>query len=174
MSKAEDLARKLKALADKGVGGEKTNAVVMLQKLLDKHGLTIEDIEGEKIQGFDIRIQKAQKQFFYQVIANVVPGEEPVIEKYTYRRSWYRVNVTATQWVEIEQKFRFFWREYQSQIGIFYKAFIQRNKLYRTLTEEERAAKKDEDDELTEEDIRMLEMMRGIKPASYHKQIANK
>ena len=46
------LAKKLKALADKGIDGERVNAQKMLDTLMRKHNLTITDIEGEKTDDY--------------------------------------------------------------------------------------------------------------------------
>ncbi len=48
MDKYIELAKKLKAHADRGFDGEKINAEKMLNRLLEKHGITIEDIEQDK------------------------------------------------------------------------------------------------------------------------------
>ena len=58
MSKNIELAKKLKALADKGIGGEKSNAEAMLNNLMKKHNITIEEIEGEKLMDFFFKIEK--------------------------------------------------------------------------------------------------------------------
>ena len=44
--KALDRARKLKALADRGVGGERVNAAALYKKHLEKCGLTEEDVKA--------------------------------------------------------------------------------------------------------------------------------
>ena len=46
-----ELARKLKALADKGIDGEKYNAQKQLDKIMKKYGIRMEDLE---LQEFDI------------------------------------------------------------------------------------------------------------------------
>lgn len=45
MEKYIELAKKLKELADRGTGGEKVNAEQQLTRLMEKHGITLEDIE---------------------------------------------------------------------------------------------------------------------------------
>ena len=60
MSKNIDLAKKLKALADRGVDGEKTNAEAMLNSLMKKHNITIEEIEGEELLDFFFKIEKSK------------------------------------------------------------------------------------------------------------------
>ena len=55
MSKYIELAKKLKALADRGIGGEKINAEKMLNALMKKHKISIEDIEGEKQEDCNLK-----------------------------------------------------------------------------------------------------------------------
>lgn len=43
-SKYLELAKKIKALADRGVGGEKINAAAMLELHMTRHGITMENI----------------------------------------------------------------------------------------------------------------------------------
>lgn len=42
MANREEILRKLKALADRGVGGEKVNAEELLKKMMAKYGVTEE------------------------------------------------------------------------------------------------------------------------------------
>jgi hypothetical protein len=83
----------------------------------------------------------------------------------------YHLICTPAQHAEIYMKFDFYWKVYQSDLKIFYKAFIQRNELYSKPSE-------DEDDdieprELTEEEKRMLEMMMGLSKHTMHKRLNN-
>lgn len=41
---------KILRLAEQGVGGERENAAVLLEKLLRKHGMTMADLEGAELQ----------------------------------------------------------------------------------------------------------------------------
>ena len=46
--KVQAKLRKLQALAERGVGGEKETAKRMLEKLLARHGLTLDDLADER------------------------------------------------------------------------------------------------------------------------------
>jgi hypothetical protein len=48
-NKILDKAKKLKELADRGIGGEKDNAKVMLEKWMLKHNITMNELEGHTI-----------------------------------------------------------------------------------------------------------------------------
>lgn len=146
MEKIIELAKKLKALADKGVGGEKENAAEKLQALLQKHGLTIEDIEGEKVKEFTFHVTEEQRTFFYQILANVL-GKTPDVKQWTKNpsaigvkdKNWKNakfIHVTPAEYIEIKEKFEFYYSEYRKEESIFYSAFIQKNALWRKSTGE--------------------------------------
>lgn len=72
MSKCLDLAKKLKALADRGVGGEKINAEVKLRELMDKHGFTMLDIEGDKVDYHKFKVMPGYTKLFAQIVVTIV------------------------------------------------------------------------------------------------------
>jgi hypothetical protein len=133
MEKYIELAKKLAALAEKGIGGERVNAQVMLEKIMQKHGLSIEDIEGE-----------AQKEYFFtdvdqrlwhQIVGRVNPeihcyGKIPA--KYVKRVKLpgnYFIRCTASEYVQIEGMYAIYKRLYDEELNIFYHAFCTANDL---------------------------------------------
>lgn len=160
MDKIIDLAKKLKALADRGVDGEKVNAQAQLERTMQKHGLTIEDIEGEKKEYRDFKVTEIQEQVFSQIVSSVIGGKFS-----TWKRRGKRqvtvLNVTAAEYVEIEMKYEFYWKLYLEELGIFRHAFFQRNNIFPINSE----ATKHEDlsPEEKERLLRVLEMASSIK-----------
>ena len=71
MNSKEEMLKKLLALSKQGVGGEKINAEALLNKLLKKHGLTIEDIDDEEeIKQWDVHFNTDfERKLIYQVIS---------------------------------------------------------------------------------------------------------
>ena len=76
--------KKLQALAERGVGGEKETAAKMLQRLLEKNGIsTLEELEKEEIEYFLFSYNgrheiKLLKQCMYKVLgyhAKITSGE---------------------------------------------------------------------------------------------------
>ena len=136
MSKQIELAKKLKALAEKGIGGEKTNAEKMLNDLLQKHNLSIEEIEGEKKQDFYFNIlDKNSWKLLYQIIKHVnfeircfgeIPKEK--VEHHKLKGN-YLIEATVCEYVEIEAKFDFYYRLYKEELDTFLSAFIEANDL---------------------------------------------
>jgi hypothetical protein len=134
MSKHIELAKKLKALADKGVGGEKLNAEKMLNSLLKKHNLTIEDIEGEKTDNYFFKLKKEEdERLWSQIVKSVNPdincyGELPAKEVRRLKMDGnYFITSTLAEYIEIEAKFNIYKRLYKEELNVFYHAFCTAN-----------------------------------------------
>lgn len=170
MSNIIELGKKLAELAKQGHGGEKTNAETMLRKLMEKHNITIEDIEGDekKIRWF--KPTKSQKQFFLQVVSSVLGKGVP---KYGNRvvKSEIGMYLTDAEYIEIKSKFEFYWKRYLEDVEILYEAFVQKNRLYSKSTDNEPKP----ETELTADELKRLKKVIGTMDAldthSFHKQI---
>ena len=135
MSKCIDLAKKLKALANRGIDGEKINAETMLNALMKKHGITIEEIEGEKIEDYYFQVKKEDIRLWHQIIAKVDDsissyGEFPknVIKEFSLKGN-HMLKCTTSQYVEIEAKLSFYKKLYEEELEIFFIAFLSANDL---------------------------------------------
>ena len=169
-----NLIRKLKELSDRGIGGEKENAGVKLQQLLDKHGISVEDIEKDVVKERAFNITSNQLTFFRQVAASCFGIERTIYQypKEPKRKVLVRIlELTDAEFIEFSSKFDFYWNKYESDLKTFYSAFIQKNQLYRKSSETEK------EEPLTQEQLdeisKVREMMIGLKRHSFHKQIEN-
>ncbi len=175
MSKAIELAKKLKALADKGVGGEKQNAEQMLQKFLKKHNLTIEEIEGEKVNRYFFKIEKENQKLLHQIVKITnrnlsLWGEFPKNKMRQLRLSGnYMTECTASEFVEIKSKFDFYSNLYQDELDIFYTAFLHTNNLLVKSSSEDKEEKTSIEE--LERQRRALLMSSQIKKGHYLKQL---
>lgn len=129
MSKYLELAKKLKALADRGVGGEKVNAEAKLKKLMQVHGFTMEDIEGEKTEYHYFKVPVGSRQLFGQIAATVL-GRDHDVFGVKKKKDQCAIKTTAALRIEIETKFDFYYTAYKNELSIFYSAFISANDLY--------------------------------------------
>lgn len=178
MSTIFDLARKLNALAVGGVGGEKETAAIMLQRLLRKHNLTIEDIEGIEIKDHFFEMVRDEERLFLQVVVSSFPG----LKIYDTRgnktaRKHLRIIVkcTAAQAVEIHAKFDFYLNAWRADLKTFFSAFVHKNHLGKPLTEaEENEPEKPLSSEEKAELWRISNMMNGLDKHHFHKQLKNK
>lgn len=169
-SKILDLGRKLKALAEQGVGGEKVNAEEALARLMQKHNISIEDLDGIERQEERIRYPSAGglgHKLTRQVISSVIGfGFKSWSDK---RNRVIYVKLSRAEYLEVIAKLDFFLPYYEKELERFYSAFIQVNHLY---------AKPDgsEDDRpLSDIDLeeleRLMAMMSGMKPAPFLKRL---
>lgn len=72
MDRIIELAKKLKALSERGEGGEKLNADRMLRDLMEKHGISLSDIEDESTEMRLFHFKAKQHKIFIQVAAMVI------------------------------------------------------------------------------------------------------
>lgn len=152
----EDLIRKIKALAEKGIGGEKANAQKLLKQLMVKYNIKEEDIDEEEIKEFDISFpkyfngQKLMIQVFYSIVEHSDDNKDKGFfeGKIGGRRKRVFVRCTSEEFLEFKAKFKFYEYHFKKELETFYIAFIQANSIFpasggtidRELTEEEKAA----------------------------------
>lgn len=87
------LARKLKALADKGIDGEKQNAIKMLENFMSKHDIKPEDIEDDIKKERCFKVEDRQYIFWQQIVASVIGQDFSV---YFDRRQKYSKKKIST------------------------------------------------------------------------------
>lgn len=129
--KVQAKLRKLLALAERGVGGEKANAQRMLQKLLSRHGLTLDDLNEERR---DLRWFPAPRKHDRKLalqIAGMVTNSTDVRSYSSKQRSrQVGVKLTATEAVSFELYFDVLRKALVEHLDIAYNAFIQVNRLF--------------------------------------------
>lgn len=164
MSKILELAKKLKALADRGIDGEKDNAVDALNRLLKKHNISLQELEEEKIITKVFKVGR-HKQLFVQCSASISDS----IKLFGHRHSKVKmiVDLTTSQFIELEAKFEFYKKDYEKKERQFFDAYIQSNRLF--------GEGKLDASKLTEEEIaeirETLRLSQAIKKAEYFKQL---
>ena len=127
-----DLLKKLKALSERGVGGEKDNAAAKLQLLLKKYNLTIDQLEQEEKGIYTFKILAGTKKLFIQIVFCVC-GKGPEIYKFAKERGQKRRmqvdGITQMQFVQICEMYEFYKKKYEEDLITFYKAFVHKNEL---------------------------------------------
>lgn len=174
-----ELARKIKELSDKGQDGEKQSAEYHLQKLLKKHGLTLEDIMLPERTTYDFTLDAAIPiKFVMQVLASCCGSSKEYgwklysyKSKSTKKKSYYVENIEPTLYFEFLFKVEFYWKDYQIQSENFYSAYIQKNALY---TKDSRTSPKEISEMSRKEKeslIKTLAMMESIDKVSFRKAL---
>lgn len=137
MTERERLLEKLaavKALADRGVGGEKTAAEQRLRYLMQKHGITEADLEDAGVRLYWIRYKtEYERKLLYQLAYKYTGSGHAhgCVGTYTGRsRKKVGINCTPAQYIEIEADFEFYRAALAEEMELFYTAFINKNGLF--------------------------------------------
>ena len=133
MSNKKELLQKIKVLAERGVDGEKENAQMLLDRLIERYGITEDELETElcTMHWFSFS-QKIEKRLLCQIIY-MVTGLFPYscINRSTNRtRKKVGIECTAAERIEIEMNYTFFKDALYSELDIFMSAFANKNSLF--------------------------------------------
>lgn len=146
MSEAIDYIRKIKALADRGEGGEAINAQKLFFKMCEKHGIDPYEIDEEKTKEFTVTIPKELRWLYIQTYMQVTQAEESRIWS-TYKPNRYIVECKESDFVLIGSMYQHYKNELGKQIDIMKTAFIIKNKLWskNTKTQSKELTKEQQD-----------------------------
>ncbi len=164
MDKVLELAKKLKALAAKGIGGEKTNADKMLKDLMKKHGIALDDIAKTEREYREFKYEPNQAHVLAQVAFSVV-GAATEIKEVDPKHCIYYIKCTPAEFIEIQASFSFYWDAYEKSLKTFNHAFFVRNELYSKDAEPTDSALSDAEWD------KIQGMMESIDKSTMHKQI---
>lgn len=179
MSKIIELGKKIKALADKGIGGEKANAEKMLNDFLKKHNIKIEDIEGEEVKDYFFMLKTdSAKKLFSQIGKSIrydmkCYGEfgKKKVKDYSLPGN-FMATCTVSEFIELKSKVDFYSNLYDQELDIFFTAFVRANDL---LVDPPAGIKRDISD-LTPKELedykRASALSASIKKGHYMRQIS--
>lgn len=170
--------RKVKALADRGVAGEKDAAEKTLAALMERYGITEEALEDCQTSIHWIRYKTEWERKLLHQLAYMYLGTGHsfgCVGKYTGRsRKEVGIECTPAQYIEIEADFAFYYAAMAEEMELFYQAFSEKNNLFppkelaRDMTEEERQRTEDKD-----RAMKLSSMMMGLEHHTRHKGIAD-
>lgn len=128
------LLKKIRALAERGVGGEADNAEEILRRLMEKYGVSEDELDEVERRRHDFEYHgKEQETLLRQVVYKVTGG---YAYNLVYRASGRRVKTrlgadcTAAEKVEIEFLFDFYTRLWERERAAFISAFIQKHRIF--------------------------------------------
>jgi hypothetical protein len=170
-----ELAKKIKNLADKGEGGEKINAEKLLDDILKKHNIKLEELDSLKLEDFFFNIEDLDFKLWLQIVKKVnntikIYGkfDDKTIKKNLLDGN-YLISCTYLEYVEIVSMFDFFKGLYNKELDFFFTAFCNANNLL--IKSSESKSINDLTPEEYKDFIRMLELSKNIKKDSFRKQI---
>lgn len=169
--KKKQLLNKLKALAERGVGGEKETAQRKLKELMKKYGVEEVDLSDEKVEEVDLSDEKKEnfkfkyknkfeKQLILQ-IANKTFGDEWFNRIYTYssgigKRSIILIECTKFEETQIRIEYEFYKELWKEEVEFLFKVFIQKHNIF-----DPNGSSKDDTTEhkYSEKELRRMAMM---------------
>jgi len=163
--------KKLAVLADQGYGGEKEAASFMLDRLMNKYGITDADLEEETtaLEWFRYK-DDLQKRLLNQVLYMVL-GDRDTYKRKDGRGKLIAVYCTAAERLEVEIAYDFFKRAMLEELERFLEAFIIKNHLYPP-PDKQRVNTGEEEQEISEQDmLKLTYMLRGMERHTLRKMI---
>lgn len=124
---------KLYNLSERGVGGEKRNAKNFLDKLLQKHGITLEELNEDKKEDRYYKYGRVlTRKLIIQIVYSVIGKEVNAWVCSAYRE----IGVEATEYehIQIKELIDFHLENYKKEekkiINTFYDAYINKHNIF--------------------------------------------
>lgn len=165
--------KKIKALAERGIGGEKTGAIELYEKLLKKYEMADNEISAD--ENIEIRWFKYKNDLEAKLLIQIfykVTGSSEYWYKKDKRRHLKGVECTEIEAEEINFYFEIYKEELSQQLAMFVEAFIRKNDIYpdkTTRVQESHNINILPSEEELERDIRIDQIASGIKETEIYK-----
>lgn len=133
MSNREDLLRKLKALSERGEGGEAINATEKLKQLMKRYGMKENDLEDDVREYRDFKYSGHFEGKLLEQIIYMVMGDVQVYCRNRNGRNIPNLDVvycTNAEQIEIQAAFDFYKYHLNAGFEKYYIAFVQREDLF--------------------------------------------
>lgn len=158
--------RKVLALAERGIGGEKENAQRMLEKLMAKYDLDIEDLEGESVQcywwNYDNRFEADLLKQVYGKVKDITQ-----ISYYKGDRK-FGFDLTKAEYLDMDVHYTVLRKDLKTHIEDAYNAFIAANDVYPETSSGRIRQRTSEELERLERQLRMAE---HVKRSNINRQL---
>lgn len=126
--KAIKLAKKLKALSERGVEGERSSAKKKFDAIVDKYGLLPDDI-GDTMKIFERTTLNEGSVILEHIIKSVVPDAK-IFVKQIKSKLIIECEMSDIEYREVNQKYRYFWKNYNKGRKLYLSAFVNKNFQY--------------------------------------------
>ena len=127
--------KKIKELAERGYAGEALVAREKLHMLLNKYGLTIEDLEDVQIHSYKFKyITVQERSIILQCISKVIDNPNLTYSHYKDKKKEFFVKMSEWQYVEAEAMIHFhikqFRKELKAQLKALTSAYCSKHQLF--------------------------------------------
>ena len=164
--KKMELLKKLRALAERGVEGEKETAERKLAQLMKKYNIEEEELSDEKLIDYDFRYKtEFEERLLWQLFYKIADNRS----RYTYKygkgsKTTYGITCTKAEGLQIQIEYDFYRELWKEECDFFFRAFIQKHEIFWPT-----ADGGGNQSTLTKEEImRMIMMMEGMQDKSIH------
>lgn len=131
IEQAKELLQKLKRLAERGVGGEKSSAEDKLEQLMREYNLTEADLSDDAVMLFQFAyLGPHNKRLLEQIFYKVLGPDDFTIYRVKHTRNKLAVYCTSAQRLEIELDYNFFSSLLEQEIEDLVGAFIQKQDIF--------------------------------------------
>lgn len=174
--------RKLQALAERGVGGEATNAKILLSALCEKYGIDESKLDEEEKQWYEFEMRTSVQKLFLQLYVSIYGTTERYLQEVELwkrgRKKIVKCKFPRAEYIEFSQLWEWHRKNYLAERKrmreLFKIAYFDKFKMYasETCDEYEAQRSKKKDDDFTFEDLMAINMMAAAcKNKSFYKQI---
>lgn len=164
MDKKKELLKKLQALAERGVGGEKETAERKLRQLMEKYGIDEMEFAEDKLEEFEFKYKNAQEEQLIRQLFYKMFGKEWRSKGYTYRygkgsKSIRGIECTKAEGIQLQVEYEFYKQLWQEEMELFWDAFIQKHRIFSMRPEDTEGSDEPMTPERMAEIMRMSQMM---------------
>jgi hypothetical protein len=117
--------RKVRELAERGEAGEALVAREKLHMLLNKYGLTIQDLEDVKVSRYKFKyVTSAEKDIILQCLSKVMDNPRMTYSWYKDKKKEFFVEMTDWQYVESKILVDFHIKQFRKELKAQMKALV--------------------------------------------------
>lgn len=129
MNKKIEILKKLKALADRGIGGEKENAELLLKKYMKKYNISEKELNKDEEKEVYINLKNEIELRLASQILYAFFKDAPLYKQKGKRVKYYTI-LTTSQEIEFRYIYSVYLESFKKQELIFYRAFISKNNIF--------------------------------------------
>ena len=133
--KKKQLLNKLKALAERGVGGEKETAQRKLQELMEKYEIDENDLSDDKKEKYQFKYKNEFEKKLIKQIAYRTFKKEWSERMYTYsrgrgKRSIMLIECTKAEEIQLRIEYEFYKDLWKEEAEFLFNVFIQKHRIF--------------------------------------------
>ena len=160
--------RKVKALADNGIDGEKENAKILLDKLLKKYNIDLNEFIEEKRKAYKFKYSNEhERRILVQCIAKFAPNiktfKRLCNNKGSIIKNIIELDLTNLEYLDSSGSAKFYTKLLKDEMETFMTAFIHKHKLFGASNEDDAS----ESTLSTEEIETIVNMMKAMKNSDF-------